>query len=158
VEVGKRFPHGRESTAVVLLAHDRRDLVQVWIHEIRLVDQDDLVAGLASVGEDVLDGAEVGQVLDFRAQLLPDFADDALAAILAEADRAAQWAVEFGAGRRVAVLGDEDPVAVPEDAYHDGPDLSWFHRTASIGAEATHTVREWQRRYVLNTVKGGVIA
>ena len=89
------------------------------------------MAGLASVGEDVLDGAEVGQVLDFRAQLLPYFADDALTAVLAEVDGAAQRAIEFVAGRRVTVLGDKDPVAIPEDAYHDGSDLSGFHCAAS---------------------------
>ena len=76
------------------MAVDRLYLVEGAVDQVAFVEQDDLVALLAVVGENVLQGRQITQIGHVSAELFHEFALNGPLAALAELDRAAQWPVE----------------------------------------------------------------
>src|SRR5207245_358701 len=117
----KAPPRARQRLAVRLDPVDGLALVERRVRETALVDDDDLVARLATEAEDVLERPEGAEVGELGRQLFADLADHRILAALAELDSAAWRPIARHAFHLVDDLKDEDRIAAPDDGERERP-------------------------------------
>src|SRR2546428_5428832 len=120
-EARKPPPRAGQPLAVRLDPVDGLALVERRVRETALVDDDDLVARLATEAEDVLERLEGAEVGELGRQLFADLADHRILAALAELDSAAWRPIARHAFHLIDDLKDEDRIAAPDDGERERP-------------------------------------
>src|SRR3954467_6739025 len=123
----QRLPHRLEGAAPILIAEHHGFLIYRFVREVSLVDQYDLVPGLAVISEDILYSAQVPQVGGLDFDLLVQFARKGLLSALPKRYGPPEGTIESLPLGRVVALCHEDAVIFSEDADSYCSDAGRFH-------------------------------
>jgi hypothetical protein len=113
---GRRTPSG-------LVQRQLRQGVQGGVFELAVINEDHFMSRPPLILEEVLEHAEDAQLRYVLPQFLADLANDCLHRGLAELDGTSQRASKHLLFDVIRSFGDEDSVAVTEDADGDDTDL-----------------------------------
>lgn len=145
-EKGEGQPIGGKEGLVVVAAFDGFTGEDGRVEKVTFVDQHDLMTGLAFVGKDVFEQAEIAIYFDVGVDFFAQFTDDGFGTAFAELDAATEGAVEGVIARAIMPLRDEDAPFVPEDTKGQRANFTGFQvvlRRVVIGCPA---FPEWRDR------------